>query len=111
MIIRSDPMESCRPAEALRVAIGLSGGEPEKINIVLMDHAPTLLFEDPSGFEDGEAIEQHLEAMNEYGMTFYIEETYNQNNIETNEFDFETHMVSTGQIANLITKSRNVLIF
>lgn len=111
MIIRSDPMESHRPAEALRVAIGLSGGEPEKINLVLMDYASILIFADPYDFEDAEAIEQHLEAMNEYGMMFYVEGTYFQNRDETEETDFETQEVTHKDIADLITKSRNVLIF
>ena len=62
-------MESHRVAEALRVAIGLSGGEPENIHIVLLDNAPALLYQDPYDFEDDEAIENHLEAMKEYGLS------------------------------------------
>ena len=108
VLIRSDPMVSHRPAEALRVAIGLSGGEAEKINIVLIDKAPVLVFADPYDFEDGEAIEQHLEAMNEYGMIFNVEETYLQKGTET---DFEIQKITIESLASFIRQSRNVLVF
>jgi hypothetical protein len=111
IIIRSNPTESHRPAEALRVAIGLSGDEPEKINIILMDSAPALLYQDPFDFEDGETLEQHLEAMLEYGMNFCIEESYVQKEGGSTETDFEVKTVTIEDISKLISGSSTVLVF
>ena len=111
IIIRSNPLDSHRPAEALRVAIGLSGGEPEKINIILMDSAPALLYHDPWVLEDGEALEQHLDAMLEYGMSFLVEEDYFKKESRVGETDFEVKTVSGKDISKLISDSSKVLVF
>ena len=111
IIIRSNPLDSHRPAEALRVAIGLSGGEPEKINIILMDSAPALLYHDPWVLEDGEALEQHLDAMLEYGMSFYVEESYVQKEGGSAEADFKVKTVTAQDISKLISGSSTVLVF
>ena len=111
ILIRSDPMVSHRPAEALRVAIGLSGGDAEKINILFMDDATAIVSEDPFDFEEGEAIEGHLEAMNEYGMRFYVEDTSFSGKHTTPETQANTIKVSLQDIAEMLRRSRNVLIF
>jgi hypothetical protein len=111
IIIRSNPLESHRPAEALRVAIGLSGGESERIHIILMDSAPALLYHDPWDLEDGEALEQHLDAMLEYGMTFFVEEDYVEKESGTGETDFEVKKVTGEDISKLISGSSKVLVF
>ncbi|UCE18539.1 MAG: hypothetical protein JSV84_17080 [Gemmatimonadota bacterium] len=111
IVIRSNPIESHRPAEALRVAIGLSGGEPEKINIILIDSAPALLYHDPWDLEDGETFEQHLDAMLEYGMIFNVEESYVQQEGGPEETDFEVKIVSVEDVSKLIAQSSKVLVF
>ena len=111
IIIRSNPAESHRPAEALRVAIGLSGGEPEKIRIILMDSAPALLYHDPWDLENGEVLEQHLEALLEYGMSFNVEESYVQKEGSPEETNFKVKTVSTTDISKLLSGSSNVLVF
>ena len=98
-------------AQALRVAIGLSGGEPEKINIILTDAAPALLSHDPWDLEDGEAIEQHLHAMLEYEMTFCIEESYAQQEGRPEGTDFAVRKVTPEDISKLISHSSQTLVF
>ena len=111
MIIRSDPQESHRVAEALRVAIGLSGGEPENIHIILMDKAPLLLYQDSYNFEDGEAIESHLEAMMEYGIGFSVEKSFFTSVNGAGETGFEVKETTSEGISQFISQSSTVLIF
>ncbi|MFQ6092589.1 MAG: hypothetical protein ACE5OR_07905 [bacterium] len=111
VIIRSDPFRTHRAGEALRVAVGLSGGEPERVHIVLMDSAPALLYQDPMEFEDGETVEDYLDVLKGCGVEFYVEQEFFSGRSDCGETEFEVRRVSTKAISQLMSRSKNVLIF
>ena len=71
--IREDPERSHRPAEALRVAVGLRMGE-EPVELLLIGPAARVLADDPSGFLDADVLEQHRGALARAGQLFRVEE-------------------------------------
>ena len=64
-----------------------------------MDNAPRILFQDPLDFEDGEEMEQHLEAMLEYEVLFHVEDDFFKNNSDLTESDFAIQRISSDTIA------------
>jgi hypothetical protein len=71
--IREDPERSHRPAEALRVAVGLRMGE-EPVELLLVGPGARVLADDASGFEDADVLERHREALARAGQLFRVEE-------------------------------------
>jgi len=74
VVIREDPERSSRPAEALRIAVGLRTGE-ETLEVVLLGAGARALAHDASAFEDAEVLETHREALARAGQAFLVEET------------------------------------
>ena len=73
IVVRDDPALSRRPAEALRIAVGLRVGE-SSVEIVLLGLAARCLAEDVSGFADAELLETHRRALARSGQFFLAEE-------------------------------------
>ena len=71
--IRDDPERSHRPAEALRVAVGLRMGE-EPVELLLIGPGARVLADDPSGFVDADVLEHHREALARAGQLFRMAE-------------------------------------
>ena len=108
VLIQEDPLKSHRPAEALRIALGLSTG-PNPLQIVLLDRAPLLLTEDASDSVDGEILERHLPVIQELGIPIIVPQGSH------NEFSFDpgftvSELPEEG-IANSLSEAERVLIF
>ncbi len=73
VLIKSNPLESHRPVEGLRIALGLISGE-HRVTLVLMNESPLLLAEDTDDLVDGDILKKYLPTLKELGQRFYIEE-------------------------------------
>jgi hypothetical protein len=71
VVIREDPRKSGRAVEALRIALGLGTGD-NPLTVVLLDHAPLLLSEDPDDVIDAEILEKHLPVFKEFHIPFVV---------------------------------------
>lgn len=72
VFIKSDPRESPRPAEAVRVTAGLSGGE-FPVSVYLFKEALSLFDDDLEDLEDGEILMKFWTAFPEMGVEIYYE--------------------------------------
>ena len=64
IVILGDPRQSHRPAEAMRIALGLSTG-PNPLRIILLGEACRLLTEEGPDLVDGEILEKHVPVIQE----------------------------------------------
>ena len=75
MVITGDPLRSHRPAEALRIALGLDSGGKGRIMIILRGPAVRLLTEEVQDAVDGEELAgQYLPVFEEWGTRFLVDE-------------------------------------
>lgn len=72
VFIKSDPKESPRPAEAVRVTAGLSGGEIP-VSVYLFKEALSLFDDDLEDLEDGEILMKFWTAFPEMGVEIFYE--------------------------------------
>jgi len=72
VFIQSDPRESPRPAEAVRVTAGLVGGEIP-VGIYLFKEALPLFMENLEDLEDGEILMKFWSGFPEMGVEIYYE--------------------------------------
>jgi hypothetical protein len=66
-IVTSDPRESGRPAEALRIAAGIAVWKEAAVAVYFCGEAARILGEDVEMLEDGEGLARHLGILREAG--------------------------------------------
>ena len=109
LLIKSNPLKSHRPVEALRIGLGLLSGE-HRIQIVLMNEAPLLLGEDSEDLVDGEILHKYLPTLKELGQTFYVEETAFKS-LDMDETDYLIESINETKIADLLREAHQSMVF
>jgi hypothetical protein len=109
VLIKRDPTKTHKPVEAIRIALGLIGGE-HAVRVVLMDRAPLLLGEDSEELVDGDLLQKYLPSFIDLEQTFYVEDTAWER-LDIDPGDYRTEPVSHGRIAELIREADRTLIF
>ncbi len=107
-IIRSDPRRSHRPAEAVRIALGLGGSE-HPIQILLLGEAAQILTVELEGLKEGEALERYLGTLSEWKTPFYIEKGHALDD-EVDRERFNVREVSEKEQADLLAFAERVLV-
>lgn len=72
ILIQSNPTESHRPCEGIRIALGLSACNHE-VDIILTNGTSVLLTDDLEECVDGELAKQYLPSLKNFIPTFYVE--------------------------------------
>ncbi len=72
IFIQSNPKESHRACEGIRIALGLSACNL-KVDLMLSSHASVLLTDDIEECVDGELAKQYLPSLIKFIPTIYIE--------------------------------------
>ena len=109
VLIKSNPLKSHRPVEAIRIALGLVSGE-HAVAIVLLNQAPLLLADDTEDLEDGDLLQKYIPIFKEMGQTFFVEEgSLRAHPIEGS--DYKIQAVSFDEITELIRQAGRFLIF
>ena len=108
VLICEDPINSHRPVEALRIALGLSTG-PNPITIVFMGKARILLTEDTSEGIDTEILEKHLPVIQELNIPLVLQE----GSLDDYSFDpdLSISQASNLEISTLCSQANRVLVF
>jgi len=92
----------------LRIALGLGTGD-NPLTVVLLDHAPLLLSEDPEDVIDGEILEKHVPVFKECESPFVV------GSVSRERFgrdpDFSVQERSEPEIAALISHADRVVAF
>ncbi len=109
VFIKGDPTKSHKPAEAIRIALGLISGE-HTVQIVLLGPSVQLLSEDAEDLVDGELLMKYLPSFAELGQKFYVEETAWKNaNLEP--VDYMIEPVSMHRVGKLVRKASHLVSF
>lgn len=108
IVILGDPRQSHRPAEAIRIALGLSTG-PNPLKIILLNESRRLLTDEAPDLIDGEILEKHLPVIQESGIPIIAPEGSSQ----TYSFEqgFSIQEVPSPEIARLIARADRALVF
>jgi len=109
VLIRSNPKESHRAGEGIRIALGLASGDHE-IEVILAGPAPRLLSDDLHAFIDGELTEKFLLTLKEFIPTFYIEEE-SAKEVDLAGSEYETAILSADEIAARIAAADRFAVF
>jgi len=111
MLITGDPLKSHRPAEAVRIALGLDSGGKGRMTIILRGPAARLLTDEVEEAVDGEELaDRYLPVFKEWGTTFLIDET-GAGHLSRVSTDFPHRMLTETQIAAELAAADRVLIF
>ena len=108
VVVREDPAASHRPAEALRIAVGLRVGEAP-VDVVLLGPGAKALAEDPSSFEDADVLERHREALARGGCVFLVEEEAARLHPPAGRFRFEA--LPPGRLAAALARADRAIAF
>jgi hypothetical protein len=109
ILIKSNPLESHRPVEAVRIGLGLLSGE-HRVQIVLMNEAPLLLSEDFEDLVDGELLPNYLPSLKELGQIFYVEEEA-WKTLDLDQTEYEVSPVSMTQITEQLQEADRFMVF
>lgn len=113
VLIKSNPQESHRPAEAVRIALGLISGQHE-VKIILLGKAALLLSDEAEDLADGEELGKYLPTLKELDQTFYVEQTALKEAREEagmEDCDCRIKAVSMEEISKLLSEAERHLIF
>jgi len=106
--IQSDPMETHRPVEGLRIALGLSTGFPA-LTVVLLGQARLLLTDEACDVIDADVLERHLPAVQELRLDLVVPES------SGDDFSlgggFAVREVPQAGIATLLLRADHSMVF
>ncbi len=109
VLVKSDPEESHRPVEAIRIALGLLSGD-HKVSVILLDKSPLLLGDMAEDLVDGEDLGKYLPPFKELDQIFYVEkEALSRANLTENDYSIKP--ISMQEISDLIAQADRHLIF
>lgn len=109
VLIKSNPVESHRPVEAIRIALGLVSGD-HSVMIVLLNQAPLLLAHDTEDLVDGDILQKYLPTFNELDQMFFIEEGSLKSH-PLDDSDYKIQAVSFDKITEMIRQAGRFFIF
>ncbi|HUK57231.1 MAG TPA: hypothetical protein VLY20_11280 [Nitrospiria bacterium] len=109
VLIKSDPLESHRPVEAVRIALGLVSSD-HSVAVVLLNRSPLLLSVDTEDLIDGDLLQKYLPAFKELGQTFWVEENAFKTHLPEGS-DYAIQAVSFEKIADLVQRTDRFFIF
>jgi hypothetical protein len=110
VLITEDPRRSHRANEALRIAVGLVGGEHE-VAVVLAGPAVHLLDADTDDLVDGDDIAKFRGALRRMGVPLHVEAGAAPAGDDWNAEGHRVIPVSPGEIAALVAGATRSLVF
>lgn len=108
VLIQSNPLETHRPTEGLRIALGLSTGSAS-VTVVLLGQARRLLTEEASDVVEADILERHLPVIQELELPIVLPEGSSE--IFSIDPDFTVREASSSGITSLLCQSDRVLVF
>jgi hypothetical protein len=107
VIIRDDPRQTHRPVEALRIALGLVGGE-HQTTVVLLGEAVRLISDETDDVVDIEILEKYLPSIEQLEIPFVVEVSTDRSLVRP---EFKTQFETADRIRTLIQSMDRTLVF
>ncbi len=109
ILIRSNPRESHRPAEGIRMALGFAACNLS-VDLILSHKAPLLLTDALVNCVDGEMTQTHLSTLREFIPTIYIEKE-SAEEITLSEGEYQTAVIDLSEISKKIAATECFVLF
>ncbi len=100
ILIESNPKESHRACEGIRIALGLAACNIN-VELILSSGAQVLLTDDIDDCVDGELAKQYLANLNKFIPTIYIEKEGN--------YEYHTMLLNRSDIDQTIASAESVI--
>jgi hypothetical protein len=110
VLISSDPRESGRAFEAMRIGVGVVAGE-NAVTFVLTGPAVHLLDADTDDLVDGDDIAKFRENLKRLGVPFHVESDSVPTDPDWNTDGHPMVRVSRDDITELVRRARRFLVF
>ena len=108
-LIRSNPCESHKPAEAIRVAAGLGTGN-NSIKIILSGESVRVLSPDEEDLEDMDIIEKFLPIIKDWGIPLYVDRgSLAAIDLKRSPYEFRT--VDNAEVSEIVAGGHGVFVF
>ncbi|WP_455379044.1 hypothetical protein [Petrachloros mirabilis] len=107
VVVLNDPMQSHRPVEALRIALGLCAGE-HNTTIVLLGKSPLLLTDDIDDVIDVDILEKYRPSFAQLSVPFVV--TTNSSDMKFRG-EFSVTSKQSHQIRSFIQSVDRTLVF
>ena len=107
VIIKEDPRETHRPVEALRIALGLVGGE-HQTTVILLGEAVRLISDDTDDVVDVDILEKYLPSIEQLEIPFVLETSTDRTLARP---EYKTAYETADRIRMLIQSMDRTLIF
>ena len=108
VLIQSNPLETHRPTEGLRIALGLSTGSAS-VTVVLLGQARMLVTEETSEVVEVEILEKYLPTIQDLELPIVIPEGSRE--VFPVDPDFTVREVSLSGITALLCQADRVMVF
>jgi predicted peroxiredoxin len=103
ILIRSDPRQSHRPCEGVRIALGLAASG-HQVELVFTEEAPRILEDDIEDLVDGELAMRYLTTLKDFISVFYIDDA-GAGEIDLSDSKHQTQLLSKEEISSKIAGS------
>lgn len=111
MLITEDPLQSHRPAEAMRIALGLDSGDKGRVTVILRGVAARMLTDEVEEAIDGEELaSRYLPVFAEWG-TIFLADAAAAAHLAQASTDFPYKALTEGDIAAELAAADRALIF
>jgi sulfur relay (sulfurtransferase) DsrF/TusC family protein len=109
-IITSNPRRSGKPAEAIRIAAGVSAWKKTEVSVYFRDEAILALSEDTADFVNEDNITRYLPMLTENKCPVYVQEN-NRSLGDLGESPVTSEQLTDADLAKLAAKQNYVLRF
>ncbi|MCC7202243.1 MAG: DsrE family protein [Nitrospirae bacterium] len=108
-LIRSNPCESARPAEAIRIAAGLGTGN-NSIKVILSGNAVRALSPDEDDLEDIDIIEKFLPIIKDWEIPLYVDKG-SAADVDLKGSPYSYTTVNNEELSELIAGGHSTFVF
>ena len=108
-LIRSNPCESHRPAEAIRIAAGLGTGN-NSIKIILSGESVRVLSPDEEDLEDMDIIEKFLPIIEDWEIPLYVDKD-SLSGIDLKKSPYAFRTVDSEGVSEILAGGNSVFVF
>ncbi|MBI5755859.1 MAG: DsrE family protein [Nitrospirae bacterium] len=107
--IRTNPLNSHRPAEAIRIAAGLGTGK-NSVKIIFSGESPRVMSPDEEDLVDIDIIEKFLPILKEWDIPMYVDKgSLAHIELKNSEYSFRT--INAEETSEILAGGHNVFVF
>jgi len=108
-LIRTNPLNSHRPAEAIRIAAGLGMGE-NSVEIIFSGESPRVMSPDEDDSIDIDIIEKFLPILKEWDIPMYVDKgSLAHIDLKSNQYNFRA--IDAEETSEILAGGHSVFVF